>query len=379
MEGKNFIYLDNSATSLYKPLQVKLAVMDALNNLTANPGRSGHCLSQMVAAKIFGVREKVKELFNADNYNVIFTKNCTEALNVAIFGVLKPGDEVITTVYEHNSVLRPLETLKKQGVKVVVLDCELSEFAKDVLSKITVNTKLVITTAVSNVVGEICDIYKVGAICREHNIMYLIDAAQGAGHLQIDMQKCGATMLAFAGHKGLLATTGVGGLVIKQGTILNPILMGGTGTNSDSLIQPKEIPEGLESGTVPTIPIISLGAGVDYVLKQNNSIIEKEKELSLYTYSRLKQLDFIRLYSSVNSLNVFSFNIRDLDSSFVANQLNENFNICVRAGLHCAPLIHKKFNTLKQGMVRVSLDFNNTHKDIDNLIFALKYINKEFV
>lgn len=366
------IYFDNAATSFLKPNVVKQTVFNSINTLTANPGRSGHRLSQNVAEKVFETRQMLKSFFHAEDYSVIFTKNCTEALNLAILGMLKPGDKVITTCYEHNSVLRPLEMLKDKGIEVVVIDCDLKVFHNHLPNVITDNTKMVITTHVSNVTGDICDIEKVGKICKNYNIKYLVDGAQSSGHLNIDLTKCNVDMFAFAGHKGLLSLTGVGGLLVKENVSLTPIIFGGTGTNSEDLMQPQIMPEGFESGTVPSISIISLNASVKYLSKNFDKIIKREKELSRYLYNKLKDLQFIELYSTIDSNNVFSFNFKQHDSVAVANMLDEKYDICVRSGLHCAPLIHKKLKTIETGAVRVSIDFNNTYKEIDYLIFALK-------
>ena len=369
------IYFDNAATSYTKPKEVKTAVVEAVNIYTANPGRSAHKLSQMVADKIFSTREKVKQFFNAKDYDLVFTKNCTEAVNLALFGLLKKGDHVITTVYEHNSVLRPLEELKTKGVEMTVLDCALCDIAKNVEAYIKPNTKLVATTMVSNVTGEVCNVEEVSKVCKANKVIYLVDGAQASGHLKIDLTKSGIDMFAFAGHKGLLSITGVGGLIVKHDTPLNPILFGGTGTESESLVQPKTFVEGFESGTVPSISILSLGAGIDFLNKNFSKILEKEQKLNEYLYKKLKNLNFITLYSTKDSKNVFSFNVLDYDSTEVAYYLNQEFNIAVRAGLHCAPLVHKKLSTLQTGAVRVSIDFNNSFQEIDYLISALNKIS----
>ncbi|MBQ9795449.1 MAG: aminotransferase class V-fold PLP-dependent enzyme [Clostridia bacterium] len=372
--NNKFVYFDNAATSFHKPKEVQIAVMDAIKNLTANPGRSGHKLSQIVAEKIFETRENVKNFFGAKNYELIFTKNCTEALNLAILGTLKNGDHVITTCYEHNSVLRPLEHLKSQGIELTILDCDLQNFHEKFEEKIQPNTKLVVTTFVSNVTGDVCNVEAVNKICKKHNIIHLVDGAQASGHMEINLEKIGADFFAFAGHKGLLSLTGIGGLFVKNLEDLSPINFGGTGTDSEKLIQPKDTIEGFESGTIPTISIISLNAGVNFLRKNFSKILEKEQQTSENLYKKLKNLEFLTLYSSENSKNVFSFNIKNLDSGTVANILNEKYNICVRAGLHCSPLIHKKNRTQEIGAVRVSLDFNNSYEEVEYLIFALKQI-----
>lgn len=369
------IYLDNAATSFVKPNEVKKEVINSINFFTANPGRSGHKLSLDVALKVYETRENVKRFFNAENYELAFTKNCTEALNLAIFGSLKRGDHVITTCYEHNSILRPLERLKQNGVEVTILFEDMENLAEKINKEIKQNTKMVITTFVSNVTGEVCDIESVSKICKHKKILYLVDAAQACGHIEIDLQKLDVDMLAFAGHKGLLSITGVGGLLIKNLNNLTPIICGGTGTESENLIQPKDSIEGFESGTIPTISIFSLNAGVNFLNKNFQKIIKKEENLSKYAHFCLKKLNFLEIYSKESSKNVFSFNIKNLDSAYVSNVLNEKYNICVRSGLHCAPLVHKKLNTTEIGAVRVSLDFNNTFEEIDYLVRALKEIS----
>lgn len=369
------IYLDNSASSLHKPQMVKQAVVNALNKYTANPGRSGHKLAQAVAEKVFDAREAVLKFFNANNHQVIFTKNCTEALNLAILGSLTAGDHVITTMYEHNSVLRPLTFLQQHGVEITYLNCPLSKLAEELETAIKPYTKLIITNAISNVNGEVCELDKVSYIRKAHNIKWLIDGAQASGHIDINLEKLGADMYAFAGHKGLKSITGVGGLVVKNGVELKPILFGGTGTESANLKQPADIPEGLEAGTIPTISIISLKAGINFLQQNWQQIKAKEKALNNYIYNKLSALKFIHLYSPKNAKNVFAFNIDDFDSTLVADILNNKFDICVRSGLHCAPLVHKRLGTINQGAVRVSLDYFNSFEEIDRLIFALEKIH----
>ncbi len=368
------IYLDNSATSFYKPQQVKNAVVNAINNLTANPGRSAHKPSQQVDALVYETRERLKNFFNAPNHNVVFTKNCTEAINLAILGIVKTGDHIITTCYEHNSVLRTLNKMEQNDVEVTILNASIENFAHEVETKIKSNTKMIITTYISNVTGEECDVKKVGKICKRHNIIYLVDAAQACGHTRVDLMQSNIDMLAFSGHKGLLALTGVGGLMVKKGLTLQPLLCGGTGTESESLVQPTDYPEGYESGTLPTMSIVSLNEGVEFLQRNFNEILKKEELLTKYLIKKLKVSNFIKIYSTEKSKNVVSFNVDGLDSTLVANLLDEKFNICVRPGLHCAPQVHKRLGTLKTGAVRASLDFNNTFEEIDKLIVALTKI-----
>ena len=367
------IYFDNAATSFYKPNVVKEAVKKSLDYLTANPGRSAHKPSQQIADVVFETREVVKNFFDAREHEVIFTKNSTEALNLAILGSLNKGDHVVCSCYEHNSVLRPLEHLKNLGVEYTVVECDLVDFHKEFIKYVKPNTKMIITNAVSNVTGEICNIDSVGKFCKENHIMYLVDGAQASGHEKISLEKSNIDMYAFSGHKGLLSMTGVGGLIMKKSLKIKPILFGGTGTESENLNQPTDLPEGYEAGTIPTIPIVSLKAGVEYVMNNFEEIYKKEQFLSNYLYNSLKNLKFLTIYSKPTSKNVFSFNVENKDSSEVANMLDE-YNICVRSGIHCAPLVHRHLNTLGTGTVRVSLDFNNTKQDVDYLIKTLEII-----
>lgn len=362
------IYLDNGATTYFKPYIVKKTVNQAINLYTANAGRGGHKLAQICAEKIFEVREKVLNLFNANNHTCIFTSGCTSALNLAILGSVKQGGHVITTYLEHNSVLRPLQYLKNLGkIDYTVVENINKE---DIEKAILPNTYMIITTQASNVTGERVDVLGINKLCKKHNLLHLVDTAQGAGHIFDNLSDI--DMIAFAGHKGLYGLGGVGGLVVKQGVKLNPILFGGTGTMSESLIQPSGMPEGFEVGTLPNIPIISLGAGIDYVLKNKNYILNKEQKLHNAITQMFDRLDNITTYYAPNSVGVYSFNVGDLDSSFVSDYLNEKFGICTRAGLHCAPLVHKHFNTQDKGMVRVSFSSDNTLEDIKQLEMALK-------
>lgn len=362
------IYLDNGATTYYKPAQVKQAVNQAMNIYTANAGRGAHRLAQASAEKIFETRQKVLKFFNASNHQCIFTSGCTAALNLAIRGSVRKGGHIITTYLEHNSVLRTLEYLKVLGqIEYSILYSFDDESIK---KEIKPNTYMIVTTQVSNVTGEILNIHDINKVCKQYGLLHLVDTAQGAGHLFDDLSDI--DMIAFAGHKGLYGLGGVGGLIVKGGIELNPIIYGGTGTASESLIQPNNIPDGLEAGTLANIPIISLGAGVDYVLKHKNYIIAKEEKLNNAMQSMLNGLNFITKYYADNSAGVYSFNVLDYESSFVSDYLNEKYDICTRAGLHCAPLVHKYNNTEQCGAVRVSISSDNTLDDIYVLERALK-------
>lgn len=362
------IYLDNAATTYYKPLEVKQAVNNAMNLYTANAGRGAHRLAQISAEKIFEVRQKVLKFFGVNNHNVIFTSGCSYALNLAILGTVKKGGHIITTYLEHNSILRPLEYLKNRGdIDYTVL----KKFSvEDFNNAIRDNTYMVITTQASNVTGEHLNIKQINDWCKRHHLLHLVDTAQGAGHVYDDLSD--VDMIAFAGHKGLYGLGGVGGLIVKNGVDLQPITFGGTGTNSENLIQPNSIPEGFEVGTIANIPIISLGAGIDYITKNKNYILNKEQKLNKMLQDIFNNLNFVQKYFSSNSVGVYSFNVKGLDSSFVSDYLNEKYNICTRAGLHCAPLAHTYLGTIESGAVRVSISSDNSLSDILVLEKALK-------
>ena len=366
------IYLDNAATSFYKPECVKNAVKDALDNFTANAGRGAYEVAKNTGLKVFEVRELCKELFGSC-FECIFTSGCSASLNLAIMGSIKPNSHIITTYLEHNSVLRVLEELRK---KKLIHYTILTDFSKENIERnIRLNTTHIITTHCSNVTGEVIDINLFSSVAKKYGLIYILDTAQSAGHIDADYTK--VDMVAFAGHKGLKGISGVGGLMVKPHINLKPILYGGTGTSSVELNQPTIIPEGFEVGTLPVIPIISLGEGIKYFLENKTEILDKEKELGEYLKLELSKLDFIKKYYNDKNVNgVFSFNVGEIPSSVVADILDEEYSICVRSGLHCAPLAHQVNGTVEQGMVRVSISYDNTQEEIDKLILGLKEINQ---
>lgn len=374
------IYLDNGATTNKKPFCVKMAIIKScFKKNSANPNRSGYKISTFLASKIMDVRENLAKFFNCTSAeNVIFTSGCTEALNLAIIGTHKKNGHIISTIYEHNSVLRPLNELKKiykENITFLSPDINGKIDLEKFEQSINDNTYMISCIFTSNVTGYSNEIEKIGQICKKHNLLFLVDCAQSAGHEKIDMQKMNIDFLSIAGHKGFYATTGIGALLVsdKAKEHLNPIKFGGTGTQSNSIIQPKDFPDGFESGTCNVPGILSLGAGLKFVQKHQNKINEKIKNLTVYLHQKLKQIDNITIYPNNNfNSGVISFNLFGIPSNEVGNFLSENYNICVRTGLHCAPLVHKNFNTLETGMVRVSLSYFNKKRDIDKLINALK-------
>lgn len=379
------VYLDNSATTNIKPFSVKKEVfLSTLKHNCANPNRSGYKISSKLASKILSVRENLTNYFNCESVeNCIFTSGCTEALNLAILSTYKNGGNVITTCYEHNSVLRPLHKLQQEGkITLTILKPNKNGeiLVKDFENAIKLNTYLIACTFTSNVTGYTNPIKEIGELCKKNNLLFLVDSAQSGGHEKIDMQALNIDFLAIAGHKGFYALTGTGALFVSNRAkkVLKPIKFGGTGTQSSSPIQPEDFPDGFESGTCNTTGILSLGKGLNFIKAKQEKINSKIYKLTAYLIERLNEIEGIKIYPN-NNLNagVISFNLKNFPSNEVGNFLSENFNICVRTGLHCAPLVHKHYGTLETGMIRVSLSYFNKKKDINKLIYALnKFISQ---
>ena len=358
------IYLDNASTTNKKPLSVKLAVLKSLTKkYCANPGRSSHKLSINAGNIVFETRQRLQKFFNAESVeNIIFTSGCTEALNLAIFGTIKKGGHIIYCSNAHNSVARPVEFLKERGditATLVETDENGTVNPNDIEKAIAEKTYLVIINHTSNVTGATSNIKKIGEVCKKHNIMFLVDGAQSAGHQKIDMQKCNISMLAIAGHKGLLACQGIGVLLFSNDVKILPQKFGGTGTFSEQLLPPVSYPESLEAGTSPTPAIFSLNAGIKYVERNFERINKKIQKLTKFLLDELYSRKHIKIYTKQNHHNgVVSFRVDDLKASEVVNYFNDN-GICVRAGLHCAPLCHKMLGTLDGGTIRVSISHYN--------------------
>ena len=378
------IYLDNAATSFPKPESVYKAVDKCLREYGANPGRSGHKLALKAGRAIYETRELICDLFNIDNpMQVIFTSNATDSLNLAIKGILKKGDHVITSGMEHNSVIRPIKTLEEIGVENTVVECSDDGLIKiDELKKaIKKNTKLIAIAHASNVTGTLMPIDEIGKIAKKSNILLMVDAAQTAGVYNIDVKKMNIDLLAFPGHKGLMGPQGTGVLYVRGGIELRQMKEGGTGSKSESLLQPQIIPDRYESGTPNTPGIVGMGAGIKYILDTGIDNIRKhEEELTAYMLSELKKIEKIIIYGTKDAkkqASVISINVGDLDSSEISYILDQAFDIAVRSGLHCAPLAHKSLGTFEQGTVRFSIGYFNKKTDIDNAVSALKKICEE--
>ena len=376
------IYLDNASTTNHKPLCVKWAMLKSmLKKYCANPGRSSHQYSLNAGNMVYETREILNEFFGNDCVNnVIFTSGCTEALNLAIFGTIKKGGNVVYTSNEHNSVARPLESLKAKGIisTTLVETNNLGVVTPDMIEKtISSDTYLVIVNQTSNVTGATSDVCAIGKICKKHNVLFLVDGAQSAGHQKIDMVNDNISMLAVAGHKGLLAGQGIGALLFRNGVEVSPQKFGGTGTYSEQLLPPVTYPESLEAGTGATPLVFSLNAGVDYVKKHFYKINNKICLLTKYLLDEIKKLDGIVLFTQPNDYNgVVSFRVKNVSPSDVVEYFNEN-GICVRGGLHCAPLCHKKMGTLDGGTVRVSISSFNHKWEIKKFIGKLKQFLSE--
>lgn len=372
-------YFDNAATTATKPKSVAKAVYNSLNSgLYGNPSRGAHGYSLNSFHSIYEARKKVAKFFNAptDN-NVVFTSNITTSLNMVIKGILKEGDHVITTKYEHNSVLRPLYQMEKEGVQLDFIDFSVPSGNidyDDFKKKLKPNTKMVISTHGSNVIGNLIDIKMLGKFCKEHDLIFVVDSAQTAGVIPIDVQRENIDILCWTGHKSLYGPQGTGGIVFNNDIDIKPILSGGSGTDSFNKEQPDELPSLLESGTMNTHGIVGLLAGIDYILEKDIKLL-KDKQLKLASkfYNSIKDLDHIKFYGdySKDRTAIVAFNLSDISSSDVANVLNEEYNIAVRGGAHCAPLLHERLGTKNQGIVRFSFSSFNTEDEIDYAIEAV--------
>lgn len=378
------IYFDNAATSYPKPEVVYDSVLEAMKEYGANPGRAGHRLALKAGRGLYETRDILSKLFNIQNpMNLIFTYNCTDSLNLGIKGFLKAGDHVITTSMEHNSVLRPLNHLVKDGLEVTIVEGDSKGRINylDIERNIKENTKMIIMTHISNLTGTILPVKKVGQISKKYGIIYMVDGAQSAGVYDIDVEEMNIDLLAFPGHKGLLGPQGTGGLYIRKGLDIKELKEGGTGSNSDSLFQPDIFPDKYESGTPNTPGIIGLGNGVRYVLEEGiNNIRRHEEDLTNYFIEELLKISGVKIYGPLKlgeQAPVVSINIKDADSSEISYILDEEYGIAVRSGLHCAPLAHKTIKTFEQGVIRFSFGVFNTYEEVKLGIKAIKEISRE--
>jgi cysteine desulfurase family protein len=383
MKKPSVIYLDNAASSWPKPDATWQAMEHFTRSVGANPGRSGHRLSIEAGRIIIEAREALAELFGIDDpLRIVFTRNATESLNIAINGVLQPGDHCITTSMEHNSVMRPLRALEKRGLELTVVPCSPSgELDPQEIEKaLQKNTKLIVTAHASNIVGTLMPVAEVGAIARAHDIPYCIDAAQTAGAYPIDVEAMNIDLLAFTGHKSLYGPQGTGGLYIREGLEenLEPLMQGGTGSRSESQEQPDFMPDKYESGTPNTVGIAGLGAGVRFCLNQGIAQIRaKEEGLTSMLIEGLGSIPGILVHGcgdAKKQVAICSFTMSDLAPSEVTMVLDEEFNIMSRPGLHCAPSAHQTIGTSPEGTVRLSIGYFITKEEITVAIKAVRKI-----
>lgn len=385
------IYFDNAATTFPKPDLVLDEMYNFMKSEMANPGRSGHKMAMETAKKIFNVRIKLANIMGINNpLQIIFTKNTSEALNMAILGVIKENDHIITSTMEHNSVIRPLYKMQQDNkitLTVVDSDDEGFVYMDKILNSINESTKLIVITHSSNLLGSINDVEFLGNKIKEINknrknkIIFMVDCAQTAGYVDINVEKMKIDILAGAGHKGLYGPTGTGFLYVSEEINISPVFVGGTGSLSESLLQPDFMPDMLETGTLNAVGIVGLGAGLDYIKEKGLDAIKSNyQELVAYTIKELEKIKNIKIYGSKNEKmrsSVVCFNVGDIGSQEVVSILSEEYDIATRGALHCAVLAHKRMNTVEQGMVRVSFSTFNKKEEVDLLIKAIKdIINK---
>jgi cysteine desulfurase family protein len=379
------IYFDNAATSWPKPPQTIAAMLNYMQNIGGSPGRSGHSLSIEAARIVFDAREKLALLFNvSDPLRIVLTKNATEALNIAIFGFLKPGDHVITSGMEHNSVMRPLRAMETRGVGITIIPCDRKGLVDpaQIVSAIKKNTKAIFITHASNVTGTVMPVADIGRIAREHGLILCVDAAQTAGCYPLDVEAMNIDLLAFTGHKSLSGPSGTGGLYIREGLekSIEPICVGGTGSRSEVEKQPDFMPDRYEAGTPNTVGIAGLLAGVNFILSEGiDHIQSKEASLVKTFIEGISDLPEIILYGQTSfdrRIPVVSFNVAGVDPGAVALELDERFNIMSRSGLHCAPSAHKTIGTYPSGTVRFSFSYFNTQEQVAKAIETVRKISK---
>ena len=384
------IYLDNGATTLQKPECVKEALLEAMASM-GNSGRGVHDASLYAGRTIYRARESLAELLGAAApEQVVFTANATESLNLVLGGLFGPGDHVITTVCEHNSVLRPLYRL--QGVELSVLPVKAAVDSKEerqagilaydeLESLLRPNTKALIITHASNLTGNITDLERAAAFAKKHSLLLIVDAAQTAGAVPMDMERMGIDVLCFTGHKGLYGPQGTGGVCVRPGLSIRPLKVGGSGIHSFDREHPSEMPAALEAGTLNGHGIAGLGAAARWLLETGvEQIRAREQALLRRFVDGVKEVEGVTLYGNPDldrRTGIQSLNIRDYDSARVADWLYEDYGIAVRGGAHCAPLMHEALGTREQGAVRFSFSYFNTEAEADEAAAAVRELAEE--
>ena len=377
------IYLDSAATSYHKPDGVARAVAEAISHM-GNPGRGAHEASLDASRVVYGTREKMAELFGAEEASqIVFTANSTESLNIAIQGLVDPGDHVITTVMEHNSVLRPLYLCQQRGVSLTILPFSAAGTVKPeaIEAVIRSNTRMIVCTHGSNLTGDLNDLEAIGRVCKKHHLLFVVDASQTAGVFPIQMDSMNIDVLCFTGHKSLMGPQGTGGMCVRKGVRIRPLLVGGSGIDSYSKIHPQVMPTVLEAGTLNAHGIAGLSAALDFIKKVTPDVIrQREEELTRRFVSQIKSIPGVKLYGNYEQFPrapILSLNILDYDSGEIADVLAQDYGIMTRAGAHCAPLMHETLGTKSQGAVRFSFSYFNTEEEIDQAANAIRELAEE--
>jgi len=377
------IYMDNAATTMHKPQEVIDAVVSAMGSM-GNAGRGASEAALSASRIIYDTRDRLAKLFHAeDARQIAFTANSTESLNIAIKGILEPGDHVITTVLEHNSVLRPLYEMEKRGVELSIVGCDekgMPDLAQ-MEQAVKENTKMIICTNGSNLTGNYIDVSVIGDIAHRHGVLFAVDASQTAGVFPIDVQKMQIDILCFTGHKGLLGPQGTGGIYVKEGVKLKPLKTGGSGIQTYSKEHPVQMPTALEAGTLNGHGIAGLQAALGYLEKEGiDNIRKKENELMWRFYNGVKDVPGVKVYGDYSQKErcaIVTLNIGDYDSSEVSDELLMEYDISTRSGGHCAPLMHEALGTVEQGAVRFSFSHYNTEEEVDTAIRAIHELAEE--
>lgn len=377
------IYLDNAATTLHKPPQVEQAMLDALRT-AGNPGRGAHEPTLHASRLVYAARCAVAKLLNAPDPSCIaFTANATQALNTALGGLFRPGDHIITTVCEHNSVLRPLYRLRENGMSLSFTTAdEKGRLRYDQWEGfLRPETRALVVTGASNVTGNGTDLARAAEFAHRHGLLLIADAAQTAGELPLNVQALGIDVLCFTGHKALLGPQGTGGLYVRPGLSVRPLVVGGSGVHSFDEQHPAQMPTALEAGTLNVPGLAGLCAGVEWILAQGvETLARREQALTVLFYERIRDLPNVKIYGDPEMTPrapIVSLNIGDEDSARIADILWEEYGICVRAGAHCAPLMHKALGTAEQGTVRFSFSHFNTEAEVLQAAAAVRELAQE--
>ncbi len=377
-EEGNMIYLDNAATTMRKPQEVIDAVMLAMGSM-GNAGRGVNDASLSASRLIYDTRERLCRMFGGtDPRQVVFTCNSTESLNIAIRGLLNPGDHVITTMLEHNSVLRPLYDLEAKGTSLTIIESDRSgNFdIEDMKRAVRPETKMIVCTNGSNLTGNYVELKPIGEFARERRILFVVDASQTAGVFPINVEEMKIDVLCFTGHKGLLGPQGTGGMYVREGVNIRPLKAGGTGVQTYSKSQPVQMPTALEAGTLNGHGIAGLHAALGYIEEHGIGAIRKrEQELMRRFYEGVKDIENVTVYGDFDTMDrcaIVTLNIGDYDSSEVSDELLTGYGISTRSGGHCAPLMHKALGTVEQGAVRFSFSHYNTDEEVDAAVKAVR-------